>query len=86
MTTPSEWDRSPHIPEDVEREPDGIPHRVVGLTAVICILLALLTAILFVTRAASGIVIMLALVAIPVVVIMLERWAARGRDREHPSR
>ena len=74
--------------EDLDREPDGVPHRVVGLTALFSVLLAMLVAFLFLAggtmmRIAA---ILLALVAIPVIVTQLRDKAARDRDHVHPSR
>ena len=34
--------------EDLDREPDGVPHSVVGLTAAFSVMLALLVAFMFI--------------------------------------
>lgn len=74
--------------EDLDREPDGVPHKVVGLTALFSVMLAMLVAFMFV--AGQGIVrigaVVLALLAIPVLVSTLRNKAARERDHLHPSR
>ena len=74
--------------EDLDREPDGVPHAVVGLTALFSVMLALLVAFMFL--AGSGIVraaaVILALIAIPVLVGTLRGKADRDRDQVHPSR
>ena len=72
---------------DREREPDGIPHVVIGLTALFCVLFAMLLVALLLTGTTSGRVgaVILGFVAIPVVVSRLQRKAARDRDHKHPS-
>lgn len=74
--------------EDLEREPDGVPHKVVGLTALFSALLAMLIAAMFLTGTVAGRVtaVLLALVATPLLVVNLRDKAARERDRVHPSR
>lgn len=74
--------------EDLDREPDGVPHSVVGLTAAFSVMLALLVAFMFI--AGGGMVrvaaIALTLIAIPVLVGMLRKKAQKDRDHVHPSR
>jgi Flp pilus assembly protein TadB len=74
--------------EDIDREPDGVPHSVVGLTALFSVMLALLVAVMFLSGHIIGRVgaIALAVIAVPVLVTSLRRKAARDRDRVHPSR
>ena len=43
---------APH--EDLDREPDGVPHQVVGLTALFSVLLALLVAAMFLSGSTAG--------------------------------
>ncbi|MBA3455389.1 MAG: hypothetical protein H0T42_20015 [Deltaproteobacteria bacterium] len=74
--------------EDLDREPDGVPHSVVGLTAAFSVMLAMLLAFMFIaggtaTRVAA---VVLMLIAIPVLVGTLRRKAERERDHVHPSR
>jgi hypothetical protein len=74
--------------EDLDREPDGVPHGVVGLTALFSVMLAMLVAFMFlsggwVTRGAA---LLLAVIAIPMLVAMLRGKAERDRDHVHPSR
>ena len=73
--------------EDLQRQPDGIPHVVIGLTALFCVLFAmLLVAILLTGTSISKVAaVVLALVALPVAAIGLQRKAARQRDHDHPS-
>lgn len=74
--------------EDLDREPDGVPHHVIGLTALFSVMLAMLIAFMVlaggtVSRVAA---VILALLAIPVLVSTLRRRATRDRDQLHPSR
>jgi len=74
--------------EDLDRQPDGVPHSVIGMTFGFSIILAVLVAFMFaaggtaVRIAAVGIVIF----AVPVIVNGLRRRAERERDHLHPSR
>jgi hypothetical protein len=74
--------------EDLQREPDGIPHAVVGFTAMYCVVIAMLSATMFSTGTVSGSigVAVLVFVATPAIVASLTRRARLGRDRAHPSR
>jgi hypothetical protein len=74
--------------EDLDREPDGVPHHVIGLTALFSVMLAMLIAFMVlaggtVTRVAA---VLLALLAIPFLVSTLRKRADRDRDSLHPSR
>jgi hypothetical protein len=74
--------------EDLDREPDGVPHPVVGMTALFSVVLAMLVAFMFLTghRVGQIAAIALAAIAIPTLVTMLRRKAERDRDHAHPSR
>lgn len=74
--------------EDLDRQPDGVPHKVVGLTAGFAVVLAVLLAALFLTGHVIGVVaaVVIALIAIPVMVGGLRKKAATHRDQFHPSR
>jgi len=74
--------------EDLDREPDGVPHDVVGLTALFSVMLAILVAVMFLSGHIVGQIAAVALVvvAIPTMVTGLRRRADRERDRIHPSR
>jgi hypothetical protein len=74
--------------EDLDREPDGVPHDVVGLTALFSVMLAMLVAFMYLTGGRIGHVaaVALAAIAIPILVALLRNKAARERDRVHPSR
>ena len=74
--------------EDLDREPDGVPHHVIGLLALFSVMLAMLVAFMIlaggtVSRIAA---VVLALLAIPVLVSTLRDKADRDRDHLHPSR
>ncbi len=74
--------------EDLDREPDGVPHRIVGLTALFSVMLAALLAGMFI--AGSGVVriaaVLIAILAVPVIVSSLNTRSERDRDHVHPSR
>ena len=73
--------------EDLDREPDGVPHAVVGLTALFSVILAMLLAFMFISGKVGRIAaVALAAVAIPTLVATLGRKADRERDHAHPSR
>jgi len=73
--------------EDLDREPDGVPHNVVGMTALFSVVLALLCAFMFLAGGATRIAaIVLLLIAVPVLVTVLRNKADRERDHIHPSR
>jgi hypothetical protein len=91
-------DPAPHNPvrddsklaptEDLDREPDGVPHGVVGMTALFSVVLAMLVAFMFLTgnRVGQIAAVALAAIAIPTLVAMLHKKAERDRDHVHPSR
>ena len=73
--------------EDLDREPDGVPHKVVGMTAGFSVVLAMLCAFMFLAGGGARIAgIVLAVIAIPVLITSLSRKADRDRDHVHPSR
>lgn len=98
MIQPPDVGHEPHNPvrddrklaptEDLDREPDGVPHNVVGLTALFSVMLALLLAFMFLSgnRIAQVGSVVIALLAVPVLVMSLNRKAQRDRDHLHPSR
>ena len=74
--------------EDLDREPDGVPHAVVGFTAFFSVLLAMLVAFMFLTHntATQVAAVVLIFIAIPVLVSTLRKRADVHRDHLHPSR
>jgi len=98
MATTTHAGHEPHNPvrddrklaptEDLDREPDGVPHSVVGLTALFSVMLAMLVGFMFVVGGVlvKALAVLIALMAIPVLVGSLRKKAARDRDHVHPSR
>jgi Flp pilus assembly protein TadB len=86
--SPVRDDAATGMTEDLDREPDGVPHRVVGFTALFAVILAMLVAVMFLGGGTVGKVaaVLLAVIAIPVLVGSLKTKAARERDHVHPSR
>jgi len=74
--------------EDLDREPDGIPHHVIGYTVGFSVMLAILVGLMFLAGNATSRVMALVLVAIavPTLVSVLRTRADRDRDHLHPSR
>ncbi|MFT3693552.1 MAG: hypothetical protein QM831_10465 [Kofleriaceae bacterium] len=74
--------------EDVEREPDGVPHAVVGLTAFWSVIFAILVLTMFFIHSTVGKVgaAVLLVAAVPLMVKKLNKKAERDRDHVHPSR
>jgi len=74
--------------EDLDREPDGVPHSVVGATAGFSVVLALLVACVWFVSGLTGrlCAVVLLVAACPVVISSLKHKADRDRDHVHPSR
>ncbi len=92
------FDPEPHSPirddsqlgpsEDLDRQPDGVPHVVVAQTAAFTVVFAVLVLALFFLSsvvAKVGAVLLLAIAA-PVLVKKLNKKSKRERDHVHPSR
>lgn len=92
------FDPEPHSPirdesqlgptEDLDRQPDGVPHMVVAQTASFTVIFAILVLALFFLSsvvAKVGAFVLVAL-AVPVLVKKLNNKAQRERDHVHPSR
>jgi hypothetical protein len=86
IVTEAEQRLTPH--EDPERQPDGVPHLVIGLTALFSVLFAAVLISMFRSGPTIGSVlsVTLAIIAIPVLVSKLGAKAERDRDHVHPSR
>ena len=82
----AEQELGPH--EDLERQPDGIPHLVIGLTALFSVALAAVVIGMFRSGPTLGSIasVVIAMLAIPVLVFRLGAKAERERDHDHPSR
>jgi hypothetical protein len=74
--------------EDLDREPDGMPHHVIGLLALFSVMLAVLVGFMFLAGGSVSkfAAVVLVLLAVPVLVSTLRRRADRDRDQLHPSR
>jgi len=74
--------------EDVERQPDGVPHLVIGLTALCSVLLAAVLIGVCLSGLSLGLVAaaLVIVTSIPIMVMWLNAKADRERDRAHPSR
>ena len=73
--------------EDLDRNPDGIPHAVVGWTALVAVVVAcVLVAVLFAGMVSEVVAVGLAIIAVPWLVFRLRNKAERERDHVHPSR
>ena len=85
---PIRHERSLGSTEDVDREPDGVPHDVVGLSALFSFLLAALVLGMWLTGSTTGRVAAIALLVfgVPMLVSGLRDRAERGRDHQRPSR
>lgn len=64
---------------DESEDLDGIPHAVIGLTAVVSVMLAI--TVLLALSGGQLVTVAVALLAIPVFVVALERKAERARDQ-----
>jgi hypothetical protein len=74
--------------EDIDREPDGVPHAVIGATAGFSVVLAILLASVWFISSWTmrlGVLVLVGL-ALPVIVTTLKHKADRDRDHVHPSR
>lgn len=98
MLTKPDVGHAPHNPvrddsklaptEDLDRDPDGVPHGVVGMTAGFTVMMAALLAFMFIAGGPVSKVaaVILLIVAVPVMIGGLNKKANRERDRLHPSR
>ncbi len=92
------FDPEPHSPvrddsqlgptEDLDRQPDGVPHAVVAQTAAFSVMFAILVLSIFFLDSvvAKAGAVLLVLMAVPVMVKKLNKKAQRERDHQHPSR
>ncbi|MGE5186679.1 MAG: hypothetical protein ACM31C_31715 [Acidobacteriota bacterium] len=74
--------------EDLDRAPDGVPHDVIGFTALFTVFLAMLVAFMILSHklVIQAAAVLLVLIAIPVLVSNLRKRSDRERDHVHPSR
>ena len=74
---------TPH--EDLERQPDGVPHDVVGLVALFSCLVAVGVAFFLITTGHTILAIAVSAVVAVLIIFRLSRRAERERDHVHPS-
>ena len=73
--------------EDLDREPDGVPHDVVGLAALFSVLFAAVVLGMWLSGATGRIAaVAMCMVGVPMLVSNLRQRAERTRDQTHPSR
>ena len=73
--------------EDLDREPDGVPHDVVGLSALFSVLFAAVVLGMWLSGATGRIAaVAMCMVGVPMLVSNLRQRAERTRDQTHPSR
>ncbi len=78
--------RSPS--EDLMRQADGVPHDVVGLTAMFSVMFAALAVVVFVSggTVVRVVAVVLTVLGLPLLVSWLATRSERERDHIHPSR
>jgi hypothetical protein len=73
--------------EDLEREPDGVPHDVVGLSALFSVLFAAVVLGMWLSGTTGRIAaVAMCMVGVPMLVSNLRQRSERTRDQTHPSR
>jgi Flp pilus assembly protein TadB len=73
--------------EDLDREPDGIPHDVVGLSALFSVLFAAVVLGMWLSGTTGRIAaVAMCMVGVPMLVSNLRQRSERTRDQTHPSR
>jgi hypothetical protein len=73
--------------EDLDREPDGVPHDVVGLSALFSVLFAAVVLGMWLSGSTGRVAaVAMCMVGIPLLVSNLRQRSERERDQVHPSR
>ena len=73
--------------EDLERQPDGVPHDVVGLAALFSVLFAAVVLGMWLTGPTGRVAaVAMCLIGIPMLVSNLRERSEREPDHNHPSR
>jgi hypothetical protein len=86
-TAPIRDDRRLGPTEDLDREPDGVPHDVVGLSALFSVLFAAVVLGMWLSgRTGRVAAVAMCLIGIPMLVSNLRQRSERERDQHHPSR
>ena len=88
-TSPIRDHRSLGPTEDLDREPDGVPHDVVGLAALFSVLFAAVVLGMWLSGSTGRIAAVgMCLIGVPMLVTNLRQRSERERERDtyHPSR
>jgi hypothetical protein len=73
--------------EDLDRELDGVPHDVVGLSALFSVLFAAVVLGMWLSGSTGRVAaVAMCMIGIPMLVSSLRRRSERERDHVHPSR
>lgn len=73
--------------EDLDREPDGVPHDVVGLSALFSVLFAAVVLGMWLSGSTGRIAaVAMCMIGVPMLVSGLRQRSERTRDHVHPSR
>jgi hypothetical protein len=73
--------------EDLDREPDGVPHDVVGLSALFSVLFAAVVLGMWLSGSTGRVAaVAMCMIGVPMLVTSLRRRSERERDHVHPSR
>jgi hypothetical protein len=74
-------------PNEELREPDGVPHDVVGLSALFSVLFAAVVLGMWLSGTTGRIAaVAMCMIGVPMLVSNLRQRSERLRDQEHPSR
>jgi hypothetical protein len=73
--------------EDLDREPDGVPHDIVGLSALFSVLFAAVVLGMWLSGSTGRIAaVAMCMIGVPLLVSNLRQRSERERDQIHPSR
>lgn len=73
--------------EDLDREPDGVPHDVVGLSALFSVLFAAVVLGMWLSGSSGRVAaVAMCIFGVPMLVSNLRQRSERERDQHHPSR
>jgi Flp pilus assembly protein TadB len=85
--SPARDQRSLRPTEDLDRGPDGVPHDVVGLSALFSVLLAAVVLGMWLSGPTGRIAaVVICMVGVPMLVSQLRQRSEREREQHHPSR
>jgi Flp pilus assembly protein TadB len=85
--SPARDQRSLGPTKDLDRGPDGVPHDVVGLSALFSVLLAAVVLGMWLSGPTGRIAaVVICMVGVPMLVSQLRQRSEREREQHHPSR